>query len=358
MSYSPNVAKYDPRTQGYNVGEYSLGKARAAWAGQRNGVRQMRMMCVGDSITAGSTGITGDQQLNSWPGRLRAALDARLGVSTGLGYVPASNNGTTGSIAYGGGTWTGTTGFPLAMYAGFSAGRTVTITFTTYTANAVIRVWSLSYGASAYGTVTIDGGAVANTAFNASIDVVQTTSYTVASAGAHTMVITNNGANNFQFAGYEVIENITTGVRVSNMGAGAMTTAGPAAAKFLAGVDIYQPDLSVIFLGANDMRTAVALATSLANLQTLITKCLTYGSVALVVPTGDGTNGFTENATFTAYQRMIYGLADTNNCAAIDLHKRLKDFDGATGDAIGHLTNTGAYDFAGCIGNIVLSQVL
>lgn len=361
---------YDPKLCAYQFTEKPLAMFRAGWALQKVASRKAQVVVVGDSIAAGTSGVTGDRALNSWTGRFKTNLDAKTGVNAGFGVMPPNTTNAFNSYISTTGSWGGFTGGFGTLLNSNGTGQTATLTITTLTANAVV---SVLYGKHASGaTVSVDGGTATALTVQASAGV-YSQAFTIASAGAHTVTLTS-GAGQIWFTGFRVDENVTSGVQVHNLGqsgAQASTFTNTSNTNIPNAIKSLNPDLTIIALTTNEMLNTVAVATAQTNLQTLITAGLVSGSVVLEVPIGDGSGGSNETANFLTYQAMLYGLADSNGIGLIDAHKRIYPYNttafGApystaggllVADAVGHLTNAGAADRAGQVYSALTSMVL
>jgi len=193
------------------------------------------------------------------------------------------------------------------------------------------------------GQTAITKGATASNAFF-------TASYTVASAGNHTIVLTSTAG--MYIIGFEVIENTTSGVKVTNLGQAGRKTSD-ITGRISGALTAYAPDVTLIGLGTNDMLQGVSTSTFQTNMQTLITAALTTGDCILVVPPTDG-SGNNNSALMQSYSAVYYALADSNNIPIVDMNKRLINYStGLLNDGVGHLTNRGAWEFAAAVGAVL-----
>lgn len=89
------------------------------------------------------------------------------------------------------------------------------------------------------------------------------------------------------------------------------------------GLIAINPDLTIIKLGANDLSHSTAVATSRANLQTIINAAkLGGGSCVLVTPTPQNPATRDPAGNTLAYNAMLKALAIANGCGFIDLYSR------------------------------------
>jgi lysophospholipase L1-like esterase len=304
-----------------------LAHYRAAVARVRNGTGNARILCVGDSTTAGygdSTAAT-IPATNSYPARLGALLNSYVApAATGLG-VPHSVAGTGVDQRWTYGTgWAdnGVWGWAnsCSIHASSPAGSLV------YTAGVNADRYDVYYiQATGLGSLTITatgGTPVAQpTAGTSSVQKV-----TVAAAAASTSnTVTFAATGSVYVLGVEPYLSTKSQVLVGNAGAAGCRSVdwnsgnGPGFDS-LSCITAYAPDLTIISLGINDAGASIAPATFSTNLQALITAAQASGDVLLMTfPPSSGSPYATVEPTYIPVYKT---LAPNSGCALIDLNGR------------------------------------
>lgn len=252
----------------------------------------MRILCIGDSTTAGvysdsytsATGSTNQGGPNSWPAQLVKRLQA-AGLPADYAFCLPGHGGnadsrwninTWGYAAYG----AGMNGVATAA----SAGLTSTVT-PTNVANTYVIYY---YGDSGTGTFTAQatGGTLAT------INTNQATpgfySYTItasASASTNTITLTNSSGTVF-VGGIEAYDSTAPNkIRVMGAGVGGSkatdwnNNGNPGALNFIKGI---APDLTVISLGVNDGAVPDTTANVLAAVNGISAAAAASGDVLLM----------------------------------------------------------------------------
>jgi lysophospholipase L1-like esterase len=329
---------YDFRVNVYNPKPAAFRKLRTAIAACEKGAAPLRILTLGDSITLGypSDG-TANFRTHAWPTVARTRLSAKFG-NGGTGIVYMGVHGGTGSDqdsrVVAAGTW-GSAGANLGAFGTFtrsSSSTSATIAFTPEVSVDSFTFWCWVPAASAAQSVAwkIDGGS------ETVIDVLaanagalgQLKAFTVPAGalGAHTLTLRVNGGTVNLWA----IEGMagTSGVRLTNLAKGSQQAAqlaattngagGSLAAAFLA-----QPHLTNIWFGHNEylgVPSGTNTSAFQTNMQTLITQAKLTGDVTLMTQVP---NSNTSNPTAqSAYNQIVYGLADANDCAVIEIADR------------------------------------
>ena len=349
-----------------------LPKWRSALANVKSSGGNARMLLVGDSWVFGAfstgAGDTGDlcassisvylqniltargtaatENACSGSGKLaienRAANDARF-VLTG-GWVAASTNTAVG------GDWLQTTAVG-------------TLSFTPRINWNTAKIWYPTDASGGNSDVNFNGGATALTInMNGANGWANATVSTT--LGANTINLVRSTGTNWLGA-IECWDSTKSQVIINNAGGPGMTTSNwlSAAAPYSAfnAISAIAGDLIIICLGMNDMTAAVPVATYTANMQSLITKYLTFGCDVALASYSPVSTGSVSQATQDAYFSALQGLAAANNILLIDNYTRLVSYTSANSlGYMGHVyhpNKKGYAELATSIGLSVLSGV-
>ena len=322
-----------------------------------SGIAAAKIAFIGDSITAGTAAspIT-----NSYVNRLTRLLQNLYGAGTSEaiwrgGSSPDSRwtltSGTwaTGSVGGPGGLTLSSTNSSDRLTISSVYGDTLEI----YTVNSTDTSGSFA--------VTIDGGSdnTISQSTTGSLATSQTVRNTVSmgSLGNHTVVIKGPSSGSLYVAG--IAGRIgSTGVRVYPFG-----YSGSRSTDWSSSTDnrdqalaAYVPNLTVIAVGStNDYYYQTVPATFKTNIERIITEVQAISPTASILllvenPMGAGIFGG-GSATYqqSEYIAKLYELADTYNCAVVDMYNRWGDDtyqqdQGLTTDHI-HPTNLGHADY-------------
>lgn len=286
---------------------------------------QATMLVLGDSWS----GSTFD-----WLSRTTPRIQQIAG-SAGPGYVfidnntakPADPNAFTYTRVA---PWVDTTpgqglGFDGCETVGTAASSSITWTLAPgVTASAPVLHYALQTAGSV-GRYRFNGGSWTN--FNTT----GTPGYaTLALAGAPTSAgytleigVATSNSDGLKLFGIDFADASTvTGIRVHRGAHGGFSAASylgaSSSTNFAAGVSALNPDLTVIFLGTNDQNLVTAAQYGV-NIQTLITRlrAVKQGMDILLVAPCENLAG--RARPMTQYRDQLRALADTNNCAFIDL---------------------------------------
>lgn len=325
----------------YNLTPTSLPRWRKCIANVRAGTGRCKLATVGDSTTAGllSNGTSTNIRPNSYPyvmakrlmyqGAQIATIDSTWGDA---GAADSSSTLPTfdSRITFGSGWLTSGEPFSLGGHVPANATTTNTYSFAPAGSFDTIDIYYIQNTGLATFTVNVDGGATAATINSAGSISVQKATITVA-AGTHTINIQRNGTGGTAFIiGIDAYLSTAPKVAVWNMGS-CSSTSGNWAANTSAPWDPTQaivtvaPDVAVINLGINDMRTGVSLATTIANIQTIITALAAHMDVVLTIPVPSQTS-IIPQATQDAYRAALIGLATANSVPLIDLPARFVNY--------------------------------
>lgn len=301
-----------------------LKKWRAALAKVRAGTSNAKLLCVGDSTTAGYSSVTNTSvRLKSYPAQLATFLTGR-GITAGSqsfwgtnllpGGLAANDSRVTSS---------GWSAAPIGTPGGgITATSAATLAFTPAGSVDTFDIYYIGVGVF---SAAIDAGGATNSTGS------QVQKMTVtATAGTHTLNLAWVSGTAYVL-GVDAYNSATKQVSVWNLGNYGSTSVGWAInsnawdhSKIIP--TNYQPDLSIICLGINDMGTGVPLATSQASLQTLISACQQTGDVILVNPVPSQVTAARPQTILDAYSTMLAGLATANGCAFVDLAGRFESY--------------------------------
>ena len=352
----------------YNFSPNALRKTRAALARAAAGSGYARIVCVGDSITAGK-GAT-NRYTGSFPSVLRSVLSAQGATGGGTGWCfPFANLGTTNDSRW---TYTNfgpyTSGDQTTMNFVSSTTANATLSFTSDQSGTVVDIAYLN-NSGAF-TYSIDGGA-AVTVTPTGTQTIQKVTISGLSNATHTVLITASTASFTAISAIQV-RNSTSGLLVSNPAVAASkttpwTTGGSlpwyVSGKFARLVEP-SPDLVIIEpMVVNDAQTSgglVAPATSQSNLVDIITqfKGLSGAPEILLVmpPTPNPANITT--ATWTPYVQAVYAAADSAGVPLIDVADRWGSYSTANGLGLMfdtyHPSDAGYQDTARAIAALVM----
>lgn len=304
--------------------------------------RNLRVNSIGDSTQRGqSFGVGTSQAVNAWPMQLASQLSS-LGIaniksgannvwcdggSWGLGQTIANFLTGDGRCSITGGTVLGAGKSPGGNAFAMTAASTLVFTpqgnFDTVDVfwrdgasgrNITIQIGSdTAVAANSSGTtqlikttVSKTGGVVGSYAI--------TLTWVLGSAGALGISAYDSTRKELTFWNWGIC-----GGTSANMIDNTDTAVGRVACIANA---LTSPDLSLIEGGViNDWRTSISVATSQANLTTLITDCLAVGNAILIIPPFDnGVAGFTSNQQ--AYVNMMYALAASFGIGVFDIRTR------------------------------------
>jgi lysophospholipase L1-like esterase len=335
----------------YNLNPGSLPRWRAAMAGAYNGNMFAHAVFYGDSIMGGFTttqNTTDANQANVYgrgvPGRIRALMQQLTGVGgdgvnwmfgsaaltatqtysdpriaitgtvtevnlgpfgkCGLQVLGSANsftftpNGPFDTVVVYYLTNTGLGG-PFTVQIGTDTASTVTPATTTKgTATATVTA------VNGYGNYPIK---IAGTGASAGTQIVAIKT-TMGSSGVLTSVCQLNGQMAKDLTQSSVAGNNTDLHGSINLGLG-----------------LFVPDLAVICYGVNDWANQVTIASYKSDMQALITKLQgQLTDVMIVVP--PWYNSTAGPVTQEMYRQALYDLADTNNCALVDIQKRWQTY--------------------------------
>lgn len=323
----------------------------------RAGARNTRVAFIGDSTTRGqSTGGGTSQAVNAWPMQLAGLLNS-AGINAGANNVWGD-----------GGSW----GLGQNI-TNFKTGDARVTSTAGWALGSVISAGGNNFGATAAGTMTftpqancdtcqviwrdgalgrdwdfaVDGGAATNVLSTGATQF-KIETFALGSLGAHTVTLSwDLGA--VHILGINCYDSTRKELSLWNWGVCGATSANlinntdtvVGRLAILAHANL-KPDLAFIEGGViNDWRTSVSVATSKANVTTLVSTAKSNGTdVILCVPPFDlGSTGFTSNQA--AYVGAMYEIASEQNCGIINF----REIDIALSDTV-HPTAAGYLSMA------------
>lgn len=255
---------------------------------------QLMVNCYGDSVTSGS-GVGGAANANGERNSL-SALFAQKFQQLGFDayHFKHGNLGTSGAVTtfdprYSfAGTWTTAYTIPgssLLKCTSNAGSVTFTPGYSWDVCNVLYVQDTSGNGGGGNMTITVDGGATnfstPSSGGSISSQVISQSGattmtsivVTAASAGAHTITVTNGASGNIQMFGFEPYLSTTRSVIVRNMGAPGYT-AGNLVGSSLGQQMMYQTcltgHLQLLNIGSNDSRTPTNLTTYDTNVSTII----------------------------------------------------------------------------------------
>lgn len=291
----------------------------------RTGGADARLLCVGDSVTAGARGAGTTNAVDSYPARLAGLLNADSPAAPGIIFGgPMSIVNDPRVIP--GNLWVTTNGLPAydRGWKGQVGGGDLSITFTeTFDTIIVHHLAGPSVGGIS--TINVDGGASLGNIPGTSPFLVKLSTTFTCAPGTHTINIASPTGAQLWIVGIEVALSSQRRVLVSNAGRPGTQTAhwiGTAA-----GVGVQQtiqlaaPDLTIINLTINDATVPASVATVTANLITLLGYVRAAGSdVLFVVP--HWCNGANFDTWQPQYADAIKGVAASHGHPVYDQRSR------------------------------------
>ena len=304
---------------------------RAAMAKMRLGTADPLVVVLGDSTTAGYAG--------SYTGSKATASTAYLGQILTKYGIPASEEigniaNTTASPVYlydSRLSQTGFTSYPATSIGGAlmtnSVAGTGTLNFApTRSFDSFDIIW---YSTSCTAAVKVDSGSTLAT-LTGSANVLNKTTVSC-TAGTHTINIVVSAGTIYVAA---IIPHTSTARQINILNNGyagshaydwSNTASGVWQIAASTGVSVPAPNLAIIELTVNDAIYGASPSSSSspsynASMTTLISNFQTNGC-DVILSTGNPTNNSTNIANLPAYLTALYALANTYNCALLDMNQ-------------------------------------
>lgn len=345
----------------------------------RAGVRNSRVAFIGDSTTRGqSLGGGASQAINSYPMQLATLLNA-VSINAGANNVWSDGGSwglgqTISNFKTGDGRVTSADGWALGsvLSAGGNSFASTALGSMTFTPQSTVDTFEIIWRDGAVGrdfSWQVDGGSATNV-LSTGVTQFAITTVPAGSLGAHTLTI-NWVLGNINIIGINAYDSTRKELSLWNWGICGGTSTNlinnsDAAVGRLAilASSTLKPDLAFIEGGViNDWRTSISVATSKANVTTLVTTCKANGTnVILVTPCFDnGVAGLTSNQQ--AYVNAMYEIANEQNVGIIDIRKKWISYANAVangwnnGSDTVHPTTAGYLDIATVTRNVLQSIV-
>ncbi len=295
----------------------------AAAAQVRSGATRKRVLCIGDSVTFGFGGGSGD----ATTGARVASVPARLAAKMTASGLPASNESFfAGSdlsaitvpvmLAYdpriaAATGWAFNTVNPTAGgYSWINTSSVGALSFTPSTAVDTFVVFYYTEPGSGDFTLDIDGAG--QTAHSQNVAKSYAALTKTAALGTHTINIKRT-AGSVRIAGVLAYNSAAKAVDVINMGWCGATASNWNDATDpwspLNAIGVLAPDLTIITLGINDWSVSNVTAYK-AGLNALITKARLTGDVVLCAPNQTNNSDDVTKASFVAALREVAEAAD------------------------------------------------
>lgn len=311
-----------------NLKRTNTNRWRAARGKVMAGVSNARLLCVGNSITAGefATGSASGNNLasKSYPTQLAQLMTAQGLNSSWQSWIGGQNftdfNAADSRIVMGGWVNGG-----LGTFGGNSlllpqlTGPLMSFTPTTQV-DTVILLGVRSQHSTV--NVAVDGGGTLTTFdpfTGASGAISISTPIALGSLGSHAIQLSApTAANNIFMDGMIAYNSAVPEVTVLRGGwIGALISAFNSSTStwpYTDGVKAVAPDLSLIAVTRNDCTNGTPIASFIGNYQILINACIASGDVILVIePMGN-----VAPAIYAQYVQAVYALAASNNCPVVD----------------------------------------
>jgi lysophospholipase L1-like esterase len=377
------VAERGVVRQGYNPALVNFRHSaypafRKALNNVRLGVSNARVLCLGDSTTAGYTGaVSVNQWLTGYPYRVAQQRNSAALAFSAAGFM--GNKGIEGQgqqlpavdsriAAYASG-WSEFATYNIGGRAAWCQSGTNPLLFTPGIASDRLDVyyWDISGNdnvAVGGGTDGLTGGGVITTG---GANIVKLATVTQAGTTKWGMR-RNGGSGSIWIQGAVAYSSVLKEVQLINGGIGGISTAQCVDTQYpysignalsTAGGAYTGIPLVVISLGINDGYQAIPVATTKTNIQTLINACKSGGSeVLLMVPNPCITSTWSLAAQ-QALRAAYFELAMVNNLTLVDTWQVFVDFatanaQGLYGDASVHPSALGYQDMAGLMSRFLL----
>ncbi|NKL63299.1 SGNH/GDSL hydrolase family protein [Rhizobium leguminosarum] len=310
----------------------------AAVRAQRAGLRNARILCIGDSTTAGygalGTAYSNNDQSASYPTQLAAKLTTKGSFASWQNFLGTHNtpniNAFDGRVTTGGG-WAGSSGVygaVLGAWALVSTSTTTKANFrpTTNVDTFEVYSWANSTAANVNITASIDDVDIATisaTAYNTSPGALVKTTLKASSVGLHTFNARANASTSaIAICGIIAYDSAVKEVSVLNAGWISGTATDLANGQSLAWsplnlISAYNPDLILLNMMINDAGASTSKLAYMGSMQQVISAGLASGAdVILIKPNRLGN---ATDANWTLFAGYVDELASKNGLKVIDL---------------------------------------
>lgn len=325
----------------YNFTGQNLTRWQSGLAAYRAGTRNAKLLCLGDSTTAGY-GSTGNAFLSnavsqSYPSQLAALLGGKTNSVLGSHNVDAGANKGASYTAYDSRiTTSGTVDMSNSNLGSGLGGILPTMAATgtfSFTPDSPVDTFEFGYvmvkGTFTSGLVggivgvAIDGGAATNIdTSTASNDFYAQTVFNP-SVGTHTLNASYVSGNRVWIEQIYAYNSAVKEISVLNAGVSAATISSLVSNTFTyqapGRITSLAPDLTILMMEINDWNAPTALATFKSSTQSAITTCAAVGDVILV--TGFPSNPATKSslAVQQTYVDVYKQLSNENQIPLIDV---------------------------------------
>lgn len=307
-----------------------------ALANVRNGLKDAKLLCAGDSTTSGIGSATQSTipANNSYPARLATLLNSYLAPAANGLAIPPSNLGTLQTDQ----RWTPGTGWSVNTSTGLGFGGSSVYQGATPSGSLVFAdpriqadtfdVYYLTAGSGGSIGITPTGGSTTNQSLNGASGIGKVTVTAGSAATSNSVTITGTGT--VWVVGIEPYLSTATKVRVGNAGVGssradAWANTDPSTFGSIPAIKAYAPDLTIVMLGINDGTDQRAAATVLTDILALITAAQISGDAILMsmIPSNPTVNSG-HNAAFEALYVPLF--AAQTSLAFADVYTRSGGF--------------------------------
>lgn len=334
----------------------------SALSAVQSGVRNARILCIGDSTTAGhgalAVGMGNNNKSASYPTQLCGLLTARSGLFASWSSMTGTN-GTSFTTGYdnratfgSGQGWSipSEFGANAQTAAGYvtrqNAGSGNPYNFAPLNACDTFEFYYLQTNTTGAWTVSVnntDKDSFSITYPNSNPGNMAKATVTHA-LGANVLNLRGQTGttNSHYFAGIIAYNSAVKEITVLNAGwdasnAGNWNNGQTYAYSPLNSIAVYDPDLCVINLGINDAHAGIGETTYKNNMQAIINACVASGAdVVLVIPSPVGSTAASALNTLSSW---VLALAAANgNLPVVDLRGAFVDY--ATANAAGLMRDT------------------
>ncbi|WP_088320287.1 SGNH/GDSL hydrolase family protein [Kineosporia sp. R_H_3] len=311
----------------YNMLPQNAKKWRAALAKVRAGTANARLLCVGDSTTAGQTAANWGQ---NYPSVVTDMLN-RYYVPAEQTFVfprPSAGPAADPRATMGAG-WSNSFGYWQAT----TSGSVLTIQPSQFTGPPTvdtIEIWYIKNTGRGDFTVNVNGGATLATisALAGSLSVGKSTvTFTAASAPSINLVTVS--AAEVDIIGVNCFLSTKTVVQVGNCGQGAAKAQDWVGTGFAFTIQNafvnYLPDLSIIDFGINDAGASRTSGQFSTDMQSLITRAVA-ASGDVMLKSMAPSNGAPYTTFEPQYIPVLNALAQSNSLGLIDVYSRWQSY--------------------------------
>jgi lysophospholipase L1-like esterase len=307
----------------YKLPSINLPIFRQAVLNSLNGISDTKILCIGDSTTAGvgSSTQTTIPAAKGFPRQLAEIFSTRLCKSAqGIGN-PRRFSGDPDN------RWTYGTGWNFGGFSWSDADGSTPAGILKYTPDGGTTfdgfdVYYIKNSGLGTITVTATGGSAVVVNTSAAAGVGKATVMAATAAGNNSVEITGSG--NCYILGVEPFLSTQRRIRVGNVGVpGSTSTSWNTATTGytrMASLITYAPHLTIVSLGLNDAGSSVSTATLETNLNAIITAAKTVGDVILWTPPPP--TGAPYQAGIASYQATYAAVAVAQSIPLVDIYTR------------------------------------